>query len=353
MDKTNEFFDAWLKGQEKIFGGFLENAKKTQEFLLGQMKPGFTGNTGGFDDFFSSWTKAVQQSMDPTGHSNMQVLRDNLSRMLGGSNAYIKLYELWFPLMKAMQEKTLSADSYKDAVDPARYKELIDKVFGFDLEAYKVLLNESLQLLELSSLSGQQFVKPWLTAAKASLDDIPQLAQGHPESLIKIFHSMFNAFDSTLGRAFHVPPVGKDREKIELVLRTIDDISVFAAKNIEFQHVIYTTGLTAMEKVVESLAGKIKAGGEVKKFDEFFDIWIDVSEKSYFDLFQTEEFSKLQGEVLDAGLYARTRFFKVMEMHLYDLPIVLRSEMDDHYKTVYELKKKVKSLEKRLLETQQ
>jgi polyhydroxyalkanoate synthesis regulator phasin len=35
-----------------------------------------------------------------------------------------------------------------------------------------------------------------------------------------------------------------------------------------------------------------------------------------------------------------------MELYLYDFPVALRSEMDDLYKTVYELKKKVKSLEK-------
>ncbi|MFM8331320.1 MAG: poly(R)-hydroxyalkanoic acid synthase subunit PhaE, partial [Candidatus Methylumidiphilus sp.] len=62
-------------------------------------------------------------------------------------------------------------------------------------------------------------------------------------------------------------------------------------------------------------------------------------------LFQTEDFSRLQGELLDAGLTARTHYFKIMEMQLYDLPIALRSEMDDLYKTVYDLKKKVRALE--------
>jgi len=39
-----------------------------------------------------------------------------------------------------------------------------------------------------------------------------------------------------------------------------------------------------------------------------------------------------------------------MELYLYDFPIALRSEMDDLYKTVYDLKKKVKSLEKQIVE---
>jgi polyhydroxyalkanoate synthesis regulator phasin len=46
----------------------------------------------------------------------------------------------------------------------------------------------------------------------------------------------------------------------------------------------------------------------------------------------------------------REHGFKLMELHLYDYPIALRSEMDDLYKTIYELKKKVKSLEKQFRE---
>lgn len=71
-----------------------------------------------------------------------------------------------------------------------------------------------------------------------------------------------------------------------------------------------------------------------------------MSEKTYFDLFQSEEFSKMQGELLETALNVRQHNFKLMELQLYDYPIALRSEMDDLYKTIYELKKKVKSLEK-------
>jgi polyhydroxyalkanoate synthesis regulator phasin len=39
-----------------------------------------------------------------------------------------------------------------------------------------------------------------------------------------------------------------------------------------------------------------------------------------------------------------------MELYLYDFPIVVRSEMDDLYKTVYDLKRKVRNLEKQVEE---
>ncbi|CAG1020748.1 Poly(3-hydroxyalkanoate) polymerase subunit PhaE [Methylococcales bacterium] len=348
MDNAKDYFDAWLKTQEAFYDGFLENAKKTQQLFLGQSSPVSVG--GGVQDLYSSWSKTVLDSVAGKDKDTTKIIRDNLAKMLGGSNAYLKLYDLWLPLMKAAQERLANPDAYKEFVAPAQFKELIDKVFGFDSDAIKLALDQAVKVLELSSGSTQQFSQPWADAAKTSLSAFPRFAEGHPESFITLFHSLFNAFDGTIGRAFHVPPVGKDREKIELLLRGFDDLSVYASKNIVYQHTIYSTGLTAVEKVIEKLAEILVAGQEIKQFDEFFDIWIDASEQAYFELFQTEEFSRIQGELLDSGLNARTHFFKIMEMQLYDLPVVLRTEIDDLYKTVYELGKKVKKLEKQLKE---
>jgi len=352
MEITQNYFETWLKTQEKLFDGFIENTKRTQQLFLSQQYPGLSGNANGFNNLYSAWSSAVLKSMSEAG-GNSGDIKDNLTRMLGGSNAYMKLCEVWLPLLKAAQERSLNPDAYKDYIDPSKYKEIIDKVFGFDTDATKLMLNQAVQFLELVSGSGQQFANPWIEATKSSVSAYPEFMQGHPEALIKIYHSMFNAFDNTVGKVFHVPPVGKDREKFELILRCFDDISVYAAKNTEYQHAIYITGLGAMDKVVERLAEKITAGEEVKQFDEFFDVWIDTSEQSYFKLFQTEEFAKLQGELLDAALTVKSHFFKVMEMYFSDLPLALRSEMDDLYKTVYDLKKTVKKLEKQLKEVSQ
>ena len=109
---------------------------------------------------------------------------------------------------------------------------------------------------------------------------------------------------------------------------------------------MYVTGLAALEKVITTITEKCQQGRGDQEFDEFFDIWIDVNEDTYYELFQSEEFSKMQGKMLEASVNMREHNFKLMELYLYDYPIALRSEMDDLYKTVYELKKKVKSLEK-------
>ena len=349
METTKDFFDTWTRSQERIVEELTETTKKFQQVFwgLGSDGEGMSG-FGDFQNVYSSWTNAIMNALRDTGTVDVNLIRETLLKTLSGSNAYLKLYEIWLPLFKAIREKTLSPDAYKDLTDPLKCKEMLDRVFGFDPDAISQAANQARKFLETFTGSVQQFMKPWAAATEKSSKTFPQLVEGHPESLMKIFHDMFDAFDSTIGRSFHVPAVGKDREKIELLLRGLDDLSVYLAKNIEYQNMMYATGLAAFEKVVATTAEKIKSGEEITKFDEFFDLWVKVNEKTYYALFQTEDFSKMQGEVLEASLHVRKHFFKLMELYLYDFPIALRSEMDDLYKTVYEMKKKVKGLEKQL-----
>jgi hypothetical protein len=349
METTKDFFDTWTRSQERIVEELTETTKKFQQVFwgLGSDGEGMSG-FGDFQNVYSSWTNAIMNALRDTGTVDVNLIRETLLKTLSGSNAYLKLHEIWLPLFKAIREKTLSPDAYKDLTDPLKCKEMLDRVFGFDPDAISQAANQARKFLETFTGSVQQFMKPWAAATEKSSKTFPQLVEGHPESLMKIFHDMFDAFDSTIGRSFHVPAVGKDREKIELLLRGLDDLSVYLAKNIEYQNMMYATGLAAFEKVVATTGEKIKAGEEITKFDEFFDLWVKVNEKTYYALFQTEDFSKMQGELLEASLNVRKHFFKLMELYLYDFPIALRSEMDDLYKTVYEMKKKVKNLEKQL-----
>jgi class III poly(R)-hydroxyalkanoic acid synthase PhaE subunit len=320
------------------FGGAMPN--------FGGAMPGF----GGFQDVYATWEKSVTDSLRGSGSVDANFIRETLLKSLSSSNAYMKLYELWLPLFKAIQQKGVSPDSYKDLIDPAKYKEMMDRVFGFNPDAASQLAEQVKTLLESYAHASQGFMKPWREATEKGFGTVPQIMEGRPESFLKLFHTAFGAFDSTIGRVFHVPAVGKDREKIELLLRSLDVLSVYLAKNTEFEHTMYITGLTAFEGMIAAVADKVQDGAEFEDFSEFFNLYITVNEKAYSALFRTEDYAKMQGELLEASLNVRKHFFKLTELYLYDLPIALRSEMDDLYKTVYELKKKVKVLEKKLVE---
>jgi hypothetical protein len=349
MENTRQFFDGWLQSQGRILEGIMDMTRKYQEsFRFPGAAGGVMPPLGGFPDGYASWLSAIQKALLGTGAGDRDLVRETLSKTLSSSNAYQMLYEMWNPLFKAIQEKTFSPDSYMDMIDPKKYKEALDRVFGFDPEIVSQGAMQASKLFEALTGSAQEFMKPWVEASMKNVKTIPLLMEGKPNAYMQAYNNLFNAFDSTFGRVFHVPPVGKDREKVKMLLGSFDDLSVYLAKYTEYQHTMYVTGLAALEKVIASVTEKCNKGEDPKCFDEFFDLWVDVSEDTYYHLFQSAAFSKLQGELLEAALNVRGHNFKLMELYLYDYPIALRSEMDDLYKTIYDLKKRVKSLEGQL-----
>ena len=64
------------------------------------------------------------------------------------------------------------------------------------------------------------------------------MASGDVDAGDNMFHNIYAAFEETFGKAFKMPAVGKDREKAELLLETMDKYSVFLARNAEYQQKI-------------------------------------------------------------------------------------------------------------------
>jgi len=300
-------------------------------------------------EIYEKWFDSLTESVSRAGSSNIDILKDTLVRLSTRSNIYTKLYEIWLPLYNAIQSRAFDPRAYAGAFDPEAYKEVLDRVFGLTspekvLEVY----DQAAKAIMVINTSVADFLVPWREAYEKNLQTVPQFIEGHPEAFLNIFHNLFNAFDNTIGRLFHIPAVGKDREKVELALRAMDELTVYVIKSIHFQHILYGTGLEAMEKVIQAFAERIKSGEEMKSFDEFLNTWVDINEREFLDLFRTDEFAKAQSEMMQAALNVRRHFHKQLELYLYDLPVALRSETKDLYRTVHDLKRRVNSLEKEL-----
>jgi len=338
MDKTYDFFNTWMTTQ-KVFDALRAQAEQMQSFYQGQKQ-----QKNPFEAWYNMATDAISSGSDAN------VVKDTLSKFFGSSSAYQNLFELWQPVLKGMQNKHLDPESWKEMMDPSKIKSMVDKLFNFDMAGTEHLQSQMAQFSELLSSNAGQFGKPWVDAGMRNMQMFPKFAQGSPEALMEMYQNLLKAFDSTVGQSLHIPAVGKDREKMELLSRWINDTSTYASKYLEYQQLMYRTGVEATEKIMAELARKIENGEDISKFDDFFALWVDINEKTFHQLFETSDFAKINGDVLAASLDARKNYFKMMETAMADLPIALRSEMDDLYKTIYELRKEVNKMKSQMKE---
>ena len=338
MENPSDYFEAWMKTQQQAFSALRDQTLQMQSL--------YQNASAASDNPFATWSKAALQAFPMGADANLA--KDTFSKTLFGNETMQKLFELWQPLINAIRDKTIDPASYTNLTDPAKIKQLFDKLFNFDLDAITQLQKQTTQFSELY----EQFGKPWTDAAKTQSSSFMQGDYSQiglqPELLFQQMQSAYFIFEKSFGKIFSVPALGKDREKFELMSSFAKSLSTFATKNIEYQQLMQATGYEATQSVVKALAAKVEAGEKFENFDEFFALWIDVNETSFNKLFQTKDFSQKRNAMTDAGFKARKLYNEIIENQLVDLPIALRSEMDEVYKLIYDLRKQVKSLESQI-----
>jgi hypothetical protein len=340
VEIPNDYFDSWIKTQQQAFASLRDQALQMQSF--------FPNSGATTDNPFTNWAKSAFQAFPMGADANLT--KDTFSKTLYGNDAMQKLYDLWQPMLNAIRNKTIDPNNYTDLMDPTKIKQLFDKLFSFDLDAMSQLQKQTAQYAD----TYQQFGKPWIDVAKSKSSNFMQgnFTQNdfQPEALILQMQAAYAMFENTTGKIFSTPAVGKDREKMELMTNCAKAMSNFVANNIEYQQMMQVTGQEAMQTVVKSLAEKVEAGEKFEKFDDFFALWIDTNEKTFNKLFQTKAFSQKRNAMTEAGFNARKLYNEIIENELAGFPIARRSEMDEVYKLVYDLRKQVKSMDSQIQE---
>ena len=407
MEKTAEFFDSWLESQEKAINTWEETSRQLGRLLATQgfPRPGETLNApggvqvpglsdlnsawmklmGSYVNVYDSWLKTMgvlPETASQTQRSSLdqeeggessedfpktdfpatyetwdamvgsfirkgspEVVRNTALRLFSSSHAYAQLYEASLPLFKAMREGGPDVGSHEGLIDPRKYKEIMDWLFASGLgSATEVSVMAGRLLKALGFTDGR---RGWPEARERERRTSAALFGSRFESIVDAMNDMFRTFDGAFSAPFSASTAEKDRERAALLLALCDRLSAYMSRVTQYQRLIYATGLKAMDRVIEAVGRRNEHGEKLKSFDDFFSLWLEVSEESYHRLFATGEFAKLHGELLNAALNLRVLSLKVTESYLGDSPFVLRSETDDLYRMIYDLKKEVKAFRKR------
>ena len=185
--------------------------------------------------------------------------------------------------------------------------------------------------MERSAKMGQQ--------TKAyQFDDIDQ----------ETFRAVRDLYEREFQKFLKVPALGLTRFHQERVNDMIDKHNLFHTALGEFLYMFYVpiekTGAVMQEKI-EEMAEK----GEVfDNFKDYYNAWVRMLEGHYMTLLQSPEYT----EVLDRTIEHLVRYREAKDAVMYDLlaklPVPTNRDMDEVYRDLYLLKKKVNELTKRV-----
>lgn len=359
-DKTTniDIFKQMFDFQQQMMNNYAEYMRNFQN-MSGMAKNSY-GMASDVFGLYDKWTEMYNQMLgymnrtfnDMMSGAQSEVVRDTIQNVMNSSATYVKLFEFLTPLYKAIQERTLSPENYQFMLDPARYKEVMDKVFEFAApQTMQEYFDTMGKMITAANTIGQRNMKNMTEAFEKNMALLPQMAGGDPTVMVRMYEHVMGAYRQNTNPFFKLPQEGKWYE-VSLILKHIGELSGNYANHVtQMQYLTYKTGQAAMETLVAKAMELVKTGEELKGFNDFFRMWVDINERTFIDTFNSEEFSKLQAEMVEVGMRIRQDYETLMEKMLEDLPVVPRSEMDRVCKRLHDLDNKVHELEKELEST--
>jgi class III poly(R)-hydroxyalkanoic acid synthase PhaE subunit len=153
-------------------------------------------------------------------------------------------------------------------------------------------------------------------------------------------------YEKEFRQFLHLPQLGLTRFYQERVGQAVDEFNIFQAKVAEFLHIFFLPMEKSNKVMQEKLTQMAEAGELPDDSKAYYQMWIKILEGHYMTLFKSPEYVSAMGQTLNALENYKMTTGKVIEDILGTLPVPTQKDMDELYKEIYLLKKKVKALEK-------
>ncbi len=231
--------------------------------------------------------------------------------------------KMWQTLMGAMSEPA-AMENFQKASQLAP-----DIALGFS------------QTLIQGFIKFQTRVNEWVVKHGADTADFD--AQSFDHELLELWTSLY---ENELSQFLKIPQIGLGRVYQERVMHATDELNRFQATFSRFMHLVYLPMESSFKTMQEKMAEMAEAGPLDDKSKTYYNLWIKVLEGHYMEMFKSEDFTDSLGETLSGlNTFVEARRAVINDV-LKSYSIPTNNDLDDLYKEIYLLKKRIRACEK-------
>ena len=356
-EKSTEFFKNWYNSQMNSVKQMIDFNQSLYNNTVNFGKPAtdlnsnFKNMNDTFTSFYTNWMNAINASYDNLSKNLTPGLgKDAFTSMFNYNTTFNKMQEVFEPWTNAMKAGNFNAETFKSLVNPTQYKEIIEKMFTpfFNNNDFKSQFEKFTQQMEQFVGSQTNVSKDFYEKMKEMQAHLPMLFSGDYAKLTSIYSNINTIFQTNFSPMMKLVAPSKEKEMAQMMIDAMDKATLYSIKQSQMQYLLFTAGQTALEKTAEMAAEKMKDAKEITSANQLYSEWVNMTEKIYTDLFASDEYSVLKGEILSTGLTLKKDFEKQFEITFENTPFAFKSQLDEMYKTIHDLKKQVRELQTRL-----
>lgn len=161
-----------------------------------------------------------------------------------------------------------------------------------------------------------------------------------------IFRTWADIYEKELSPIFNIPQLGLTRFYQERLDKAVDKFHVFQTSFAEFLRLLYLPIEKSSRVMQQKLEELTKEGKLPESSQGYYRMWIRILEGHYMTLFKSPEYAQTLSQTMTTFEDYMSARAHILEDFLQSVPVPTNSEMDELYREIYHLKKKVRKLEK-------
>jgi class III poly(R)-hydroxyalkanoic acid synthase PhaE subunit len=196
----------------------------------------------------------------------------------------------------------------------------------------------------------QKLSQPWLQSWGQTPWQFSQAMTGAGSELAELSRLHWDAYERSFGRMTETPMMGSNRELMVKLMSGFDVWVEFRQASADYHVLLAKTSSKAFEMVMQELVAMSERGEKIDSVRQLMNLWMDTIDHTFTRLYKTEEYLEIQRKLSNAVMQYRMKEQEIVEiaMKMFNLPT--RGELDDAYRSLYELRREVKALKKTLKE---
>ncbi len=348
FEKQMESFKKASSNNISFFNSINQFGKKAED-----SSEQYTNMYENWTSMVESWTKSLNNSYEkisksfPSGFS-----KETLDLFFNSSNMNEKIQDVFKSFLNINKMGDFSSENIKSMFDFSQINKMTEKTFNdfFKTEGMNSIILTNINALQDYFQNQEGTTKEFKEFWSLYVEKFPQIVSGDFGKMEELIENTTLSFRELFAPVLKLITNTKEKENIDLALEAIDKSTIYGAKLAKLQFSLYSTGQNIGSELNTLITEKVKEK-DMNSFQNFFSLWVEINEKHYSKLFATDEFSKLKSELLSISLEVKRNVEMQFENRIEHLPIVVKSEMDEVYKTIHDLKKTIKDLESKLKES--
>jgi hypothetical protein len=354
---VEDFYKNWYNQQMTAFKQMTDLNQNMMNAFSNFGKPAsevnanFSSMNQAWTGIYENWMNTMNNTYNNLSNSMKGGLNKNVfEQMFQSQNVMLKMQEFYAPFQKAMQTGQFNMDTFKKMMDPAEYKKNMENMFAGMMPQNNMKEFFDMYTAQMHNLFGnsQNMTKEMRENMENMMKSFPQLFNADMGKMMNVYNQMSDNMHKTMAPFVKMMAPGKEKENMQASFETMDKMAIYQIKNAQLQYLIMTTGQKAVEKTMEMVTEKFKNQTEITSFNKFFQEWVNLNEGAFVELFNSDDFSALKAEVTSLSLAIKKDLETQFESQMAVYPFVFKSDMNEVYQTMHDLKNKIKSLESQL-----